>query len=114
MSWWRKPGVNACHIVISLIGMIDFNNINLTSLFPSSFVVFFLPQTNSEEIAHRFLINGAENTHQNKISDLVHKILDSLEKKGMQIRRTPYFVPVTVKEIFSVKFGKYIRNVNSQ
>lgn len=81
MSWWRKPGVNACHIVISLIGMIDFNNINLTSLFPSSFVVFFLPQTNSEEIAHRFLINGAENTHQNKISDLVHKILDSLEKK---------------------------------
>lgn len=96
------------------MGTIDFNNINLTSLFPSSFVVFFLPQTDSEEIAHSFLINGAENTHQNKISDLVHKILHSLEKKGMQIRRTPYFVPVTVKEFFSVKFRKYIISVNSQ
>lgn len=61
--------------------MIDFNGINLTSLLPASFVVFFFPQINSEEIAHSFLINGAENTHQNKISDLVHKILDSLEKK---------------------------------
>lgn len=96
------------------MGTIDFNDINLTSLFPSSFVVFFLPQTDSEEIAHSFLINGAENTHQNKISDLVHKILHSLEKKGMQIRRTPYFVPVTVKEFFSVKFRKYIISVNSQ
>lgn len=81
MSWWRKPRVNACHIAMSLLGMIGFNNINLTSLFHASFVVFFLPQTNSQEIVHSFLINGVKNTHQNKISDLVHKILDSLEKR---------------------------------
>lgn len=80
MSWWRKSGVNACHVVISFIGMIDFSNINLTSLFLAGFV-FFLPQTNSEEIAHSFLKNGGEKTHQSKISYLVNKILDSLKKK---------------------------------
>lgn len=80
MSWRRKPGVNACHVVISFIGMIDFSNINLISLFLAGFA-FFLPQTNSEEIAHSFLINGGEKTHQSKISYLVHKILDSLEEK---------------------------------
>lgn len=93
--------------------MVDFNGINLTSLFPASFVVFFFPQTNSEEIAHSFLINGAENTHLNKISDLVCKILDSLErKKGMQMRRTSYFVPVTVKEILCEKLRKYSISAN--
>lgn len=113
MSWWRKPGVNACHIVVSLLGMIGFNNINLTSLFPASFVAFFLPQTNSEEIVHSFWINGGENIHQNKISDLVHKILDSLEK-GMKMMRTPYFVPATEEDILFVKLKKYSISANSQ
>jgi len=56
------------------------------SLIPARFVGFFPPQTSSEEIAHSFLINGAENTHQNEIHDLVHKLFNSSEKKGHAVK----------------------------
>lgn len=104
MSWWRKAEVKACHIVISLICVIDFSNIKFTSPIPARLVgfvrFFFSSQTSSEEIAHSFLINGAENTHQNKICDLVHKLFDSSEKKGMQLRRTPGLVSVYCQRKF--------------
>lgn len=74
---------------------------------------FFPPQTSSEEIAHSFLINEAENRHQNEICDLVYKLFDSSEKEGMQLRRAPSLMSVYCQRKFFSELRKYTITADS-